>query len=77
MGLINEALRQDDPEKTLTALLLPSAGLSSVTLPVAKRYHDVLTSARQQKAQVGCSNPSHVAGWTTHHFRCLKPGSCL
>ncbi|KYO41809.1 hypothetical protein Y1Q_0004502 [Alligator mississippiensis] len=52
MGLINEALRQDDPEKTLTALLLPSAGLSSVTLPVAKRYHDVLTSARQQKAQV-------------------------
>ncbi|XP_074836699.1 ras GTPase-activating-like protein IQGAP3 [Carettochelys insculpta] len=50
--LINEALAQYDPEKTLTALLLPSAGLSAVTLPVAQRYHDVLTAALRQKAQV-------------------------
>ncbi|EMP31324.1 Ras GTPase-activating-like protein IQGAP2 [Chelonia mydas] len=50
--LINEALAQNDPEKTLTALLLPSAGLSAVTLPGARRYHDVLTTALRQKAQV-------------------------
>uniref|UniRef100_A0A8C3SSX3 IQ motif containing GTPase activating protein 3 n=1 Tax=Chelydra serpentina TaxID=8475 RepID=A0A8C3SSX3_CHESE len=50
--LINEALAQGDPEKTLTALLLPSAGLSAVTLPGARRYHDVLTAALRQKAQV-------------------------
>ncbi|CAM5175409.1 unnamed protein product [Eretmochelys imbricata] len=50
--LINEALVQNDPEKTLTALLLPSAGLSAVTLPGARRYHDVLTAALRQKAQV-------------------------
>uniref|UniRef100_A0A8C4YBQ5 IQ motif containing GTPase activating protein 3 n=1 Tax=Gopherus evgoodei TaxID=1825980 RepID=A0A8C4YBQ5_9SAUR len=43
--LINEALAQDDPEKTLTALLLPSARFSAVTLPGARRYHDVLTAA--------------------------------
>uniref|UniRef100_A0A8C0IZ61 IQ motif containing GTPase activating protein 3 n=1 Tax=Chelonoidis abingdonii TaxID=106734 RepID=A0A8C0IZ61_CHEAB len=51
--LINEVLVQDDPEKTLTALLLPSAGFSAVTLPGARRYHDVLTAALRQKAQVG------------------------
>nr|XP_042699174.1 ras GTPase-activating-like protein IQGAP3 [Chrysemys picta bellii] len=50
--LINEALAQDDPEKTLTALLLPSAGFSAVTLPGARRYHHVLTAALRQKAQV-------------------------
>uniref|UniRef100_A0A8C8SM08 IQ motif containing GTPase activating protein 3 n=1 Tax=Pelusios castaneus TaxID=367368 RepID=A0A8C8SM08_9SAUR len=50
--LINEALAQNDPEKTLTALLLPSAGLADVSLPVARRYHDVLTVTLRQKAQV-------------------------
>uniref|UniRef100_A0A8C8SNC1 IQ motif containing GTPase activating protein 3 n=1 Tax=Pelusios castaneus TaxID=367368 RepID=A0A8C8SNC1_9SAUR len=53
--LINEALAQNDPEKTLTALLLPSAGLADVSLPVARRYHDVLTVTLRQKAQVGRS----------------------
>uniref|UniRef100_A0A8C3IPP0 IQ motif containing GTPase activating protein 3 n=1 Tax=Chrysemys picta bellii TaxID=8478 RepID=A0A8C3IPP0_CHRPI len=53
--LINEALAQDDPEKTLTALLLPSAGFSAVTLPGARRYHHVLTAALRQKAQVRLS----------------------
>uniref|UniRef100_A0A8C8SIM1 IQ motif containing GTPase activating protein 3 n=1 Tax=Pelusios castaneus TaxID=367368 RepID=A0A8C8SIM1_9SAUR len=52
VGLINEALAQNDPEKTLTALLLPSAGLADVSLPVARRYHDVLTVTLRQKAQV-------------------------
>uniref|UniRef100_A0A8D0GB20 IQ motif containing GTPase activating protein 3 n=1 Tax=Sphenodon punctatus TaxID=8508 RepID=A0A8D0GB20_SPHPU len=50
--LINKALEQNNPEKTLTALLLPSAGLSDVTLPVTKRYHDILTRLRRQKAQM-------------------------
>ncbi|KAM9214774.1 ras GTPase-activating-like protein IQGAP3 [Leptosomus discolor] len=49
--LINEALVQADPEKTLAALLLPAAALPDVTLPTAWRYHDVLARARRQKAQ--------------------------
>ncbi|NWR81094.1 IQGA2 protein, partial [Centropus unirufus] len=49
--LINEALMQADPEKTLAALLLPAAALPDVTLPTAQRYHDVLSRARRLKAQ--------------------------
>ncbi|KAJ7307571.1 hypothetical protein JRQ81_009597 [Phrynocephalus forsythii] len=51
--LINEALEHGSPEKTLTALLLPSAGLQDVVrLPVAKRYHEVLRQMLKQKARV-------------------------
>ncbi|KAK1205473.1 IQGA3 protein, partial [Pygoscelis papua] len=49
--LINEALVQVDPEKTLAALLLPAAALPDVALPTARRYHDVLARARRLKAQ--------------------------
>ncbi|KAM6395375.1 ras GTPase-activating-like protein IQGAP3 [Rhynochetos jubatus] len=49
--LINEALVQGDPEKTLAALLLPGAGLPDIALPIAQRYHDVLARARRLKAQ--------------------------
>ncbi|NXK98970.1 IQGA3 protein, partial [Mesembrinibis cayennensis] len=49
--LINEALEQADPEKTLAALLLPAAALPDVALPTARRYHDVLARARRLKAQ--------------------------
>ncbi|NXF67219.1 IQGA3 protein, partial [Ciccaba nigrolineata] len=49
--LINEALVQPDPEKTLAALLLPAAALPDVALPTARRYHDVLARARSLKAQ--------------------------
>ncbi|XP_069734794.1 ras GTPase-activating-like protein IQGAP3 [Phaenicophaeus curvirostris] len=49
--LINEALMQTDPEKTLAALLLPAAALPDVNLPTARRYHHVLTRARRLKAQ--------------------------
>ncbi|XP_054038952.1 ras GTPase-activating-like protein IQGAP3 isoform X1 [Rissa tridactyla] len=49
--LINEALVQADPEKTLAALLLPAAALSDVALPTARRYHDVLARARRLKAR--------------------------
>ncbi|KAM8986460.1 ras GTPase-activating-like protein IQGAP3 isoform 2-T2 [Ara ararauna] len=49
--LINEALLQEDPEKTLSALLLQAAALPHVTLPIAHRYHHVLARARRMKAQ--------------------------
>lgn len=52
VSLINEALEQGSPEKTLAALLLPSAGLDDVSLPVAPRYHLLLVAAKRQKAQV-------------------------
>ncbi|XP_030043765.1 ras GTPase-activating-like protein IQGAP3 [Microcaecilia unicolor] len=51
VGLINDALEQGDPYKTLTALLMPAAGLADVSLPVAQRYHHILTGARRHKAQ--------------------------
>uniref|UniRef100_A0A8B9V7I7 IQ motif containing GTPase activating protein 3 n=1 Tax=Anas zonorhyncha TaxID=75864 RepID=A0A8B9V7I7_9AVES len=49
--LINEALLQADPQKTLVALLLPAAALPGVTAAAARRYHHVLTRARVLKAQ--------------------------
>ncbi|KAM5161709.1 ras GTPase-activating-like protein IQGAP3 [Callospermophilus lateralis] len=52
VSLINEALDQGSSEKTLSALLLPAAGLEDVTLPVAPRYHLLLVAAKRQKAQV-------------------------
>ncbi|XP_077012591.1 ras GTPase-activating-like protein IQGAP3 [Tamandua tetradactyla] len=50
--LINEALDQGSPEKTLTALLLPAAGLDHISLPVGPRYHLHLVAAKRQKAKV-------------------------
>ncbi|XP_008851771.1 ras GTPase-activating-like protein IQGAP3 isoform X2 [Nannospalax galili] len=52
ISLINEALDQGHPEKTLSALLLPAAGLEDISLPVAPRYHLLLVAAKRQKAQV-------------------------
>uniref|UniRef100_A0A4W5MJU1 IQ motif containing GTPase activating protein 3 n=1 Tax=Hucho hucho TaxID=62062 RepID=A0A4W5MJU1_9TELE len=52
IGLINQALCRGDPQKTLAALLLPSSGLEEVMTLNARRYHDVLTRARKQKAEV-------------------------
>ncbi|XP_037669751.1 LOW QUALITY PROTEIN: ras GTPase-activating-like protein IQGAP3 [Choloepus didactylus] len=52
VSLINEALDQDSPEKTLTALLLPAAGLDHISLPVAPRYHLFLVEAKRQKVKV-------------------------
>uniref|UniRef100_A0A8B9ZJ71 IQ motif containing GTPase activating protein 3 n=1 Tax=Anas platyrhynchos TaxID=8839 RepID=A0A8B9ZJ71_ANAPL len=59
--LINEALLQADPQKTLAALLLPAAALPGVTAAAARRYHHVLTRARVLKAQVGLG--WGAAGW--------------
>ncbi|XP_004714821.2 ras GTPase-activating-like protein IQGAP3 [Echinops telfairi] len=52
VSLINEALDHGSPQKTLTALLLPAAGLAEISLPAAPRYHHLLVAARRQKAQV-------------------------
>uniref|UniRef100_A0A3Q3J6C6 IQ motif containing GTPase activating protein 1 n=1 Tax=Monopterus albus TaxID=43700 RepID=A0A3Q3J6C6_MONAL len=50
IGLINEALDEGDPMKTLTALQNPSAKLTDVDPPVAQHYHDKLLEARREKA---------------------------
>ncbi|KAM6167531.1 ras GTPase-activating-like protein IQGAP3 [Erethizon dorsatum] len=52
VSLINEALDQGSSEKTLSALLLPTAGLEDVSLPIAPRYHFLLVAAKRHKAQV-------------------------
>ncbi|KAM3873707.1 ras GTPase-activating-like protein IQGAP3 [Diretmus argenteus] len=52
IGLINQALSSEDPQKTLAALLLPSSGLEEVLPANARRYHDLLTHVRQHKAEV-------------------------
>ncbi|NXU97019.1 IQGA3 protein, partial [Cettia cetti] len=49
--LVNEALLQADPEKTLAALLLLAPTLPDIALPTAPRYHYVLSRARRQKVQ--------------------------
>ncbi|KAM8921493.1 ras GTPase-activating-like protein IQGAP3 [Pelodytes ibericus] len=52
VGLINEALGQGDPQKTFTALLMPAAELTDVSLPIACLYHQILTNALKRKKQV-------------------------
>ncbi|NXR70388.1 IQGA3 protein, partial [Rhadina sibilatrix] len=49
--LVNEALLQVDPEKTLAALLLLAPTLPDLALPSASCYHNVLSRARRQKVQ--------------------------
>ncbi|RLV88778.1 hypothetical protein DV515_00015297 [Chloebia gouldiae] len=60
--LVNEALLQADPEKTLAALLLLAPALPDLALPTALRYHDVLSRARRQKVQATEDNGA-VLGW--------------
>uniref|UniRef100_A0A8C2Z8R4 IQ motif containing GTPase activating protein 1 n=1 Tax=Cyclopterus lumpus TaxID=8103 RepID=A0A8C2Z8R4_CYCLU len=50
IGLINEALDEGDPAKTLSMLQNPSAKLSDVDPSVAQHYHDKLLEARREKA---------------------------
>ncbi|KAM6967424.1 ras GTPase-activating-like protein IQGAP3 [Aplochiton taeniatus] len=52
LGLINQAVRGGDPQKTLAALLLPSSGLEEVVPGNAVRYHQLLSQARRHKAEV-------------------------
>uniref|UniRef100_A0A671MXL5 Ras GTPase-activating-like protein IQGAP3 n=1 Tax=Sinocyclocheilus anshuiensis TaxID=1608454 RepID=A0A671MXL5_9TELE len=41
-----------DPQKTLSALMLPSSGLQDIFPLNARRYHDVLTQAKRRKAEL-------------------------
>ncbi|XP_031704350.1 ras GTPase-activating-like protein IQGAP1 [Anarrhichthys ocellatus] len=50
IGLINEALDEGDPTKTLSMLQNPSAKLTDVDPSVAQHYHDKLLEARREKA---------------------------
>lgn len=52
IGLINEALDEGDPAKTLSMLQSPSAKLTDVDPSVAQHYHDKLLEARREKAHV-------------------------
>uniref|UniRef100_A0A8C3UAF5 IQ motif containing GTPase activating protein 3 n=1 Tax=Catharus ustulatus TaxID=91951 RepID=A0A8C3UAF5_CATUS len=49
--LVNEALLQADPERTLAALLLLAPALPDIALPTAPRYHSILSRARRHKVQ--------------------------
>ncbi|NWY73393.1 IQGA3 protein, partial [Erithacus rubecula] len=49
--LVNEALLQEDPERTVAALLLLAPALPDIALPTAPRYHSVLSRARRHKVQ--------------------------
>uniref|UniRef100_A0A673C0J9 IQ motif containing GTPase activating protein 1 n=1 Tax=Sphaeramia orbicularis TaxID=375764 RepID=A0A673C0J9_9TELE len=50
IGLINEALDEGDPMKTLAMLQNSSAKLTDVDPSVAQHYHDILLEARREKA---------------------------
>ncbi|XP_041342006.1 ras GTPase-activating-like protein IQGAP2 isoform X1 [Pyrgilauda ruficollis] len=51
IGHINEAVDQGNPEKTLEALLLPTAKLQDVRPVNARHYQDVLHYAKAQKCK--------------------------
>lgn len=50
IGLINEALDEGDPKKTLEALQQPAAKLTDVDQSIAQHYFDKLLEARREKA---------------------------
>lgn len=52
IGLINEALDEGDPMRTLGTLENSSAKLTDVDPSVAQHYHDKLLEARREKAHV-------------------------
>ncbi|KAM9700023.1 LOW QUALITY PROTEIN: ras GTPase-activating-like protein IQGAP3, partial [Menidia menidia] len=52
IGRINRAVLRADPQKLLSALMLPSSGLEDVSPPNTCRYLTLLTRARELKAQV-------------------------
>uniref|UniRef100_A0A665WP76 IQ motif containing GTPase activating protein 1 n=1 Tax=Echeneis naucrates TaxID=173247 RepID=A0A665WP76_ECHNA len=72
IGLINEALDEGDPMKTLAMLQNPSAKLSDVDPSVAQHYHDKLLEARREKAHVRqhslltCASGRNDTIWVKH-----------
>uniref|UniRef100_A0A673NPK7 Ras GTPase-activating-like protein IQGAP1 n=1 Tax=Sinocyclocheilus rhinocerous TaxID=307959 RepID=A0A673NPK7_9TELE len=63
---INEALNSGDPEKTLAALLLPTAKLQGVNPANAKHYHNLLLSTKDLICKVKQNNSAEP-------MKCLKP----
>ncbi|XP_038639978.1 ras GTPase-activating-like protein IQGAP1 [Scyliorhinus canicula] len=63
IGLINEAVDEGDSQKTLKALLLPSAKLADVSSPVAEHYQETLIRTKREKAQ------STISGVTAAYNR--------
>lgn len=58
IGLINEALDEGDPKKTLEALQHPAAKLTDVDPYIAQHYFDKLLETRREKAHV--SRSGHI-----------------
>ncbi|XP_076746531.1 ras GTPase-activating-like protein IQGAP3 isoform X1 [Maylandia zebra] len=52
VGLINKAVMSGDPQRLISALLLPSCGVDEVSPANACKYLTLLSQARQIKAQV-------------------------
>ncbi|KAG2466905.1 ras GTPase-activating-like protein IQGAP2 isoform X1 [Polypterus senegalus] len=51
IGLINDALNENDPKKTLEALLLPTAKLQGVKPTIARHYQDLLQQTKVKKCK--------------------------
>uniref|UniRef100_A0A672QEQ3 Ras GTPase-activating-like protein IQGAP1 n=1 Tax=Sinocyclocheilus grahami TaxID=75366 RepID=A0A672QEQ3_SINGR len=62
---INEALNSGDPEKTLAALLLPTAKIQGVNPANAKHYHNLLLSTKDLICKVKQNNSAEP-------MKCLK-----
>uniref|UniRef100_A0A8C2ENB9 IQ motif containing GTPase activating protein 2 n=1 Tax=Cyprinus carpio TaxID=7962 RepID=A0A8C2ENB9_CYPCA len=60
---INEALNSGDPEKTLDALLLPTAKLQGVNPANAKHYHDLLLTTKDLICKVKENNNESAVLW--------------
>uniref|UniRef100_UPI00358E305C ras GTPase-activating-like protein IQGAP1 n=1 Tax=Myxine glutinosa TaxID=7769 RepID=UPI00358E305C len=73
IGMINEALDQGDPQKTIQALLMPTAKLEDVDPSLAKHYQDLLLEAKLQKVKA-TGDPS-VALWLGEIQDCVHRGN--
>uniref|UniRef100_A0A8B9L4M8 IQ motif containing GTPase activating protein 2 n=1 Tax=Astyanax mexicanus TaxID=7994 RepID=A0A8B9L4M8_ASTMX len=60
---INEALNSGDPEKTLAALLLPTAKIQGVNPDTAKHYHDLLLHTKELICKVLRSGDESAVLW--------------
>uniref|UniRef100_A0AAR2K963 IQ motif containing GTPase activating protein 2 n=1 Tax=Pygocentrus nattereri TaxID=42514 RepID=A0AAR2K963_PYGNA len=60
---INEAMNSGDPEKTLAALLLPTAKIQGVNPETAKHYHDLLLHTKDLICKVQRSGDESAVLW--------------
>ncbi|RMC16443.1 hypothetical protein DUI87_06773 [Hirundo rustica rustica] len=68
IGHINEAVDQGNPEKTLEALLLPTAKLQDVRPANARHYQDVLHHAKAQKCKVAAAIIKYGQQHYSHNY---------